>query len=98
MGYTGEMTIREPMNSLDGGDDPGGKADFEVSTPESRDVGIEENGCGKEEKVLWRRIYDILAWVPPNCRWDPAKPPQFSMSMSTYYFYHQLSIPQKATR
>jgi hypothetical protein len=34
----------------------------------------------------WWRVYEILTWTPPNCRWDPAKPPQFSMSMSKNIF------------
>jgi hypothetical protein len=34
----------------------------------------------------WRKVYEILTWTPPNCRWDPAKPPQFSMSMSKNIF------------
>lgn len=33
----------------------------------------------------WRRAWEVVNWTPPNCRWDPKKPPQFSMS-STLFF------------
>ena len=46
-----------------------------------RDGSEEEKEPGKQS--LWRRIGAVLAWTPPNCRWDPDKPPQFSMR-STY--------------
>jgi hypothetical protein len=43
--------------------------------------------CAKSQKEIskWRKVYNVLTWTPPNCRWDPAKPPQFSMSMSSYH-------------
>jgi len=40
------------------------------------DAGIEEQQ--KKQSVL-RRAWKIVTWTPPNCRWDPDKPPQFSM-------------------
>jgi hypothetical protein len=39
----------------------------------------------QERLSTWRRVYEILTWTPPNCRWDPAKPPQFSMSISKFH-------------
>jgi hypothetical protein len=44
----------------------------------------EELQSAKSQKEIstWRKVYNVLNWTPPNCRWDPAKPPQFSMSMS----------------
>jgi hypothetical protein len=48
---------------------------------------IEQSGSTEEKESkkqsIWRRAYTILTWTPPNCRWDPNQPPQFSMS-STY--------------
>jgi len=41
----------------------------------------------KEEASIWTRAYKILTWTPPNCRWDPAKPPQFSMSMNILFAF-----------
>jgi hypothetical protein len=41
-----------------------------------------QTAVSQKEISTWRRIYNVLTWTPPNCRWDPAKPPQFSMSMS----------------
>jgi hypothetical protein len=43
-----------------------------------------ESAEPQKRPLAWRRIYEILTWTPPNCRWDPAKPPQFSMSMSIF--------------
>jgi hypothetical protein len=53
----------------------------------------EDVPCAKSQKEIskWRKVYNVLNWTPPNCRWDPEKPPQFSMSMSTY-----LSPPLKS--
>lgn len=36
---------------------------------------------------VWRRIYSVLTWTPKNCRWDPEKPPQFSMSMNVLFAF-----------
>ncbi|EUC45008.1 hypothetical protein COCMIDRAFT_96728 [Bipolaris oryzae ATCC 44560] len=43
----------------------------------------------KEELGIspWRRAWEILNWTPPNCRWDPKKPPQFSMSMNVLFAF-----------
>ncbi|KAL5373950.1 hypothetical protein PMIN06_008454 [Paraphaeosphaeria minitans] len=35
----------------------------------------------------WRRVYDILMYTPPRCRWDPDKPPQFSMGMNVLFAF-----------
>ncbi|KAF2009758.1 MFS general substrate transporter, partial [Aaosphaeria arxii CBS 175.79] len=35
----------------------------------------------------WRRVYNILTWTPPRCRWDPSAPPQFSMSMNLLFAF-----------
>ncbi|KAF1921159.1 major facilitator superfamily domain-containing protein [Ampelomyces quisqualis] len=41
----------------------------------------------KERLSVGWRIYKVLTWTPPNCRWDPAKPPQFSMSMNVLFAF-----------
>jgi hypothetical protein len=60
-----------------------------VATESRSNSTKEEIPCAKSQKELslWRKIYNVLNWTPPNCRWDPEKPPQFSMSMS------KLSLP-----
>ena len=35
----------------------------------------------------WRRIYDRVFWVPPNCRWDPENPPKFSMALNILFAF-----------
>ncbi|KAL1636761.1 hypothetical protein SLS58_009600 [Diplodia intermedia] len=36
---------------------------------------------------IWQRVYDIVFWVPPNCRWDPENPPGFSMSLNFLFAF-----------
>ena len=40
-----------------------------------------------ENRSRWRRLYDILTYTPQRCRWDPAKPPQFSMGMNVLFAF-----------
>jgi hypothetical protein len=56
------------------------------STPDSTQNEIRTE-MSKEKDSIWRRIYTILTWTPPSCRWDPAKPPQFSMSMNVLFAF-----------
>src|SRR6187551_777333 len=34
-----------------------------------------------------RRVYDFLSWTPPQCRWDPKKPPQFSIGLNILFAF-----------
>jgi hypothetical protein len=58
----------------------------EASTPSTVQNNTPEVKSQKKPP-LWRRAYNILTWTPPNCRWDPAKPPQFSMSMNVLFAF-----------
>lgn len=76
-----------------------GEAKTTTSTPSSRTdivTNTERNGTGHEkeqrEQSLRGKIWKVLTWTPPNCRWDPEKPPQFSMS-STSFVHLQWSFP-----
>lgn len=40
-----------------------------------------------KQQTLWRRVYDILTWTPPNCRWDPENPPTFSMALNFLFAF-----------
>ncbi|KAL5376236.1 hypothetical protein DPSP01_010589 [Paraphaeosphaeria sporulosa] len=40
-----------------------------------------------KKRSRWRRIYDVLTYTPPRCRWDPEKPPQFSMGMNVLFAF-----------
>ena len=33
----------------------------------------------------WRKIYDIINYTPKRCRYDPANPPGFSMSLNLLF-------------
>lgn len=39
------------------------------------------------KRSIWHRIYNIIFWVPPNCRWDPENPPGFSMSLNFLFAF-----------
>ncbi|KAF9697335.1 hypothetical protein EKO04_005026 [Ascochyta lentis] len=47
------------------------------------DLGSEK---GKEIS-RWDKMYITLTYCPPRCRWDPNKPPQFSMSMNVLFAF-----------
>lgn len=36
---------------------------------------------------LWRRLLTIISYIPPRCRWDPASPPAFSMSLNILFAF-----------
>lgn len=38
-------------------------------------------------KPRWRRVYDHVFWVPPNCRWDTENPPKFSMPLNILFAF-----------
>jgi hypothetical protein len=40
-----------------------------------------------KKRSRWRRMYDVLTYTPVRCRWDPEKPPQFSMSMNVLFAF-----------
>ncbi|KAH9825535.1 Major Facilitator Superfamily [Teratosphaeria destructans] len=40
---------------------------------------------GKKRSSSWRRTYDTLTWCPPNMRWDPHRPPKFSMALNVLF-------------
>jgi hypothetical protein len=36
-------------------------------------------------RVRQSHVYRFLSWTPPRCRWDPDKPPQFSMALNVLF-------------
>lgn len=53
--------------------------------------GIRDQNAGNDddnraqEKSLLRRIYEILTWAPPRCRWDPKNPPRLTMTLNLLF-------------
>jgi hypothetical protein len=80
--------IQQPKNGEGGMTHTVNEDSTLTSTPSSTQEEL-EGSKSRKEISLWRKIYTVLAWTPPNCRWDPKKPPQFSMSMSTFDLNHQ---------
>ncbi|PPJ54065.1 hypothetical protein CBER1_06339 [Cercospora berteroae] len=44
-------------------------------------------GRGQEQQAVWWRVYDVVFWVPPNCRYDPSSPPQFSIALNILFAF-----------
>lgn len=76
----GNDTAQKTSTSLDSTQKAG-----DVVGEVKRDVVSEDRV--QEKASLWRRIWKILNWTPPNCRWDPDKPPQFSMSSTLFFSF-----------
>lgn len=53
----------------------------------SSNTSVDERPKSEEAKKrpLWRRAYDVATWTPPNMRWDPNKPPKFSMGLNILF-------------
>lgn len=54
-------------------------------TAESRQSPSTSSSPKQVKPSLWRRIYETIYWIPPNCRWNPASPPQFSMAHNVMF-------------
>lgn len=55
-------------------------------------LGDNNNEKSSKASQTWRRIrssgvYRILSWTPPGCRWDPEKPPKFSMGLNVLFAF-----------
>lgn len=46
----------------------------------------EKGAVGASERFrTMRTILGILAWTPPNCRYDPNHPPKFTLAMNALF-------------
>jgi hypothetical protein len=41
----------------------------------------------KQEASTLRRIYNVLSYTPPRCRWDPEQPPKFSYGLNILFAF-----------
>lgn len=39
----------------------------------------------KWQRIRQTRFYRFLSWTPPRCRFDPERPPQFSMALNVLF-------------
>lgn len=53
------------------------------NTSESEDG--EQAKSQDAKRPLWRRVYDFVYWTPPNLRWNPERPPKFSMGLNVLF-------------
>ena len=51
-----------------------------VTNPIRQDSSTESQG-------FLLRAWRFITWTPPNCRWDPNKPPQFSMGLNILFAF-----------
>jgi hypothetical protein len=64
-----------------------GKKDTNV--PQESDVVTNpiRQDSSTESQGFLLRAWSIITWTPPNCRWDPKKPPQFSMGLNILFAF-----------
>lgn len=81
------MTASEPK--AESGQTIASPATNQTSTQASTPILADDGLVGGKQKELskWNKVYNTLTYCPPRCRWDPAKPPQFSMSMNVLFAF-----------
>jgi hypothetical protein len=77
-------------------------------TPDQRDVeaqgsedSVESNESGLKKRLAMlgqnaslRKIWTVVSWTPMRCRYDPEKPPKFSMALNLLFaFVSRFSVP-----
>jgi hypothetical protein len=63
-------------------------SDKDVAVPgENVVAGQETNGQSSHARRFLSRAWDVITWTPPNCRWDPEKPPEFSMGLNILFAF-----------
>lgn len=69
--------------------DLGGDEKSPATASNSTDSGVDSNATEESttSQARWRRVYNVLTWVPPNCRWDPDKPPNFSTGLNVLFAF-----------
>lgn len=67
-------------------DDSGGDAN--LAQLDSKASG---SGNKKTKRTIFysrcHRVYEVLSWTPPKCRWDLEKPPQFSLALNVLFAF-----------
>lgn len=61
------------------------------SQPMDHESSIDETGSSSSAKnadrTVWKRIYNIITWTPPRCRYDPKQPPSFGMGLNVLFAF-----------
>jgi hypothetical protein len=63
-------------------------ASLAPASAEKQSIDRENAPSGPPSKPLskiWHRTWTIITWTPPQCRWDPENPPQFSMALNILF-------------
>ncbi len=70
-------------------DEKADDGDVTSSSPKTGDIATKDEEVSDEQiqPPPWRRVYDTVFWVPPNCRWDPDEPPAFSMPLNILFAF-----------
>ncbi|KAI5360983.1 putative major facilitator superfamily, MFS transporter superfamily [Septoria linicola] len=69
-----ESNVSSPATTSASNDDDGSLTRTKTSSTTSQD-----------KPTIWRRIYDTIYWVPPNCRYNPSAPPKFSIALNILF-------------
>lgn len=66
-----------------------GRNEKNTNTNDNDNYHVNDNGNANEVNHLSRspllRVYDILTWTPPRCRWDPKNPPRLTMPLNLLF-------------
>lgn len=74
--------VRQTMTAIES------KAAGEATPTLTPNSAQDDLGNDKQKEVShWHKIYNALTYCPPRCRWDPNKPPQFSMAMNVLFAF-----------
>jgi hypothetical protein len=89
------------MDSTNREEDDEKRADLDLGTvsasssdgeeqPQTTTTEAENEASSSKIGRGWRRlqqtpVYRFISWTPPRCRWDPAKPPEFSMALNVLF-------------
>lgn len=69
--------------------DLGGNAKQQATASIPASVGIQRRNTSDNAitKTIWTRAYNTLTWTPPNCRWNPEEPPNFSTGLNVLFAF-----------
>ena len=62
----------------------------EVSDGDEKGRGLNVQKTTEESKITrnyWKRILDIILWVPPRCRWDAKNPSKFGLPLNILFAF-----------
>ncbi|KAL0935992.1 uncharacterized protein CTRU02_208207 [Colletotrichum truncatum] len=76
---------RDGFGDEDKGKIPDGNETRSAPSPSDSDWESQRGGDGKGRDGLWNLVVSVLTWTPKKLRYDPEKPPRFSLAHNFLY-------------